>query len=143
GDFRQLRETFGEFRLEIGEDAEEIIAKQDLAIAADAGADANGWYCQLLRDEFCDSGRHRLELQHETAGVLDSECVFQDFHRRVRSPALNFEATEHGNGVWREPNVGSGGNSSVDQCTQDVSLRFAALRLHRIAERFLHETRGI
>ncbi len=100
-------------------------------------------YRQLFGDEPGDLRRHRLEFQHEAAGVLDRQSVFEDLHRRVGGAALDLEAAEHGDGVRRQPDMRSGRNSGVDQRAQNMRLRFAALRLDRIAQRLLHEPRGV
>ena len=88
-------------------------------------------------------GRHRLELQHEAAGVLDGERVLQDLHGGVCRAALDLEAAEHGDGVRGQADVRGGGDAGVHKCFQDVRLRFAALRLDRIRAGLLHEARGI
>lgn len=49
GHFGQFGVTLGEFRLEIGEHAEQIVAQQDLPIAAGTGANADGRDRELLR----------------------------------------------------------------------------------------------
>ena len=36
-----------------------------------------------------------------------------------------------------------GRNAGIDQRLEDMRLRFAALRLHRVAQRLLHEARGV
>ena len=47
-DFSEPRKSLGEFRLEISKHAEQIMTQQNLAIGADAGADANGGDSQLF-----------------------------------------------------------------------------------------------
>ena len=107
------------------------------------GADADGRDLELLGDQLGDLRRHRLELQHEAAGVLDRERVLEDLHRRFRGAPLDAEAAEHRHGVRREADVRGGRDAGVDQRLEDVRLRLAALRLHRVAARFLHEARRV
>ena len=90
-----------------------------------------------------DPGRHGLEFQHEAAGIFDRQRVLQDLHGRIRGAALNLEAAEHGDGMRSQADMGRGRNAGVHQRAQDMRLRFAALRLDRVAQRFLHETRGV
>src|SRR5690625_4239324 len=66
-DLRQVPVTLGELRLEIGENAEQIIADHCLTIGAGAGTDADGRNLQFLRDESRDLRRHGLKFQHEAA----------------------------------------------------------------------------
>jgi hypothetical protein len=44
-----LGKALGEFRLEVGEHAEQVVAEQHLPIRADAGANADGRDGELLR----------------------------------------------------------------------------------------------
>ena len=132
-DLGQVGEALGELRLEVGEHAEQVVAEQDLPVGADAGADADGGDLELLRDHRGDLRRHRLELEHEAARVLDRERVLEDLHRRLRGAALDLEAAEHRDGVRREADVRGGRNAGIDQRLQDVRLRLAALRLDRVA----------
>ena len=62
-----------------------------------------------------DLGRHRLEFQHEAAGILDRQRIFQDLHGGIRGAALDLEAAEHRDGVRREPDMRRGRNAGVDQ----------------------------
>ena len=132
-DLGQLGEALGELRLEVGEHAEQVVAEQDLPVGADAGADADGRDRQLLGDQLGDLRRHRLELEHEAAGVLDRERVLEDLHRGVRRAALDLEAAEHRDGVRRQADVRGGRDAGIDQRLEDVRLRLAALRLDRVA----------
>ncbi len=51
GDLRQLGKTLGELGLEVGEDAEQVVAQQDLLpVGAGAGPDAYGGDGELLGD---------------------------------------------------------------------------------------------
>src|SRR5258705_506938 len=49
-DLREVGEALGELRLEVGENNQEIVAKQDLAVGADASADPDSRDLDLLRD---------------------------------------------------------------------------------------------
>ncbi len=118
-DFRELGEAFGEFRLEVGEHAEQIVAEKDLSVSADAGADADGWDGELLGNQLGYFGRHRLELEHEAAGILDRQRILEDFHGRIRRAPLNLEAAEHRNGVRRQADMRRGRNAGIDQRFQE------------------------
>ena len=85
------------------------------------------------RNQRGDLRRHRLEFQHEAAGILDRQCVLEDFHRRIRRAALDLEAAEHRDGVRRQADMRGGRNAGIDQRLENVRLRFAALRLDRVA----------
>ena len=143
GDFGQLGEALGEFRLEVGEHAEQVVAEQNLAVGSDACADADCRDRQLLGDQFRDLGRHGFEFQHEAAGILDGERVLENLHRGVGRAALDLEAAEHRDGVRRQADVRSGRDAGIDQRLENMRLRLAALRLDRVAQGLLHEARGI
>src|SRR5262245_22277430 len=53
-DLRELGVALGELRLEVGEHAEQVVAQENLTIAADPGADPNGRNRELLRNELRD-----------------------------------------------------------------------------------------
>ncbi len=91
------------------------MAEQDLPVGADAGADADGGDGELLGDQPGDLGRHRLELQHETAGVLDRQRILENLHGSIGRPTLDLEAPEHGDGVRGQPDVRGGGDAGVDE----------------------------
>src|SRR5579864_4235304 len=137
---RQVRVPLRELRLEVGENAQQVVAEQDLAVGARTRADADRRDLELLRNDTRDRGRHRFEFEHEAAGVLDGERVGQDLHRRRGGTSLDLEAAEDGNRVRRESDVRGRRNAGIDERLQDMRLRLATLRLDRIAARFLHET---
>ena len=142
-DLGQVGETLGELGLEVGEHAEQIVTQQDLAVGAHTGPDTDRGYFELLGDQARDLAGHRLEFQHETAGVLYGQSVLQNRHRRLRRATLDPEAAEHGDGVRRQADVRGGRNAGIDQGFQDVRLALAALGLHGVAAGLLHEARGI
>src|SRR5579875_3970597 len=131
GDFRQIAEPLGELGLEVGEDAEQVIAQQDLPVGAGARADSDRRDRELLRDQRCDRARHGLELEHETTGILDGERILKDLERIFGGTALNPEAAEHGDGMGRESDMGGGRNACINQRLEDMGLAFTSLRFDR------------
>src|SRR2546430_1080645 len=79
-DLGEVAVALCEFRLEVGEYAEQVIGEQDLPVGAIARADADGRDLELARDHRGDLRRHGLEFEHKAAGVLDGESILEDLH---------------------------------------------------------------
>ena len=142
-DLGQVGVALGELGFEIGEDAKKVVAEQDLPVSARAGADADGRDLELGGDDAGDRGRHRLELEHETAGVLDGQRVLQDVHRVLGRLALHAEAAIHRDAVRGHADMAGRGDACVHQCLEDVGLAAAALGFDRVAPAVLHEAGGV
>src|SRR5437879_13853698 len=82
-DLGEVASALCEFRLEVGEYAEQIVGEQDLPVGAIARADADGRDLELARDHRGDLRRHGLEFEHKAASVLDGESILEDLHRRI------------------------------------------------------------
>src|ERR1700730_15933490 len=139
GDLGQVGESLGKFWLEVDEDSQEIVAKQNLAVRSHPRPDPDRRNLKLPRNDGGDFRRHGFELEHETSSVLNGECVFEDFHRGICSATLYIESTENSDGVGRKPDMRCRWNAGIDEGLEDVRLRFAALRLYRRSTLILHE----
>src|SRR5687768_3293637 len=132
-DFGQVGIALGELRLEVGEHAQQVVRQENLPVGTGPGADADGGDLELLGNGLRDLRRHRLELEHEAAGVLDRERVLEDLHGCLGGAALDAKPAEHRHRVRRKPDMRSRRDAGVNQRLEDVGLGFPALRLHRVA----------
>ena len=80
GDFRKLCISLGEFRLELVEHAEQVVAQQQLAAARRAGAYGEREDVDGVVNRLGDRSRNRLDLETAGTSLLDGLAVLDDAH---------------------------------------------------------------
>src|SRR4029077_17566134 len=102
----ELGVALRELRLELAEQAEDVVEHEHLAVTVNARTDADRGDGQALGGELGDRRRDRLEDDRERAGVLERERVVEELAGRATGLRLDLEATELRNALRREPDVG-------------------------------------
>ena len=125
------------------EHAEHVLVHEHLAVAARAGADADGGDGQLRRHAFGELGGNGLEDHGEGAGLFHRVGVFQQLAGRIGRLALHLEAAQRVDALGREPDMGAHGDLAVDDGTDAVRHFHTAFQLHGVGARLLHEAAGV
>ena len=138
-----LGEAAHELRREVVEHAEHVLVHEHLAVAARAGADADGGDGQLRRHAFGELGGNGLEDHGESAGLFHRVGVFQKLAGRVGRLALHLEAAQRVDALRRKADMGAYGDLAVDDGTDAVRHFHTAFQLHGVGARLLHEAAGV
>ena len=125
-----------------GAQAEGVVPDQHLAVALDAGADADGRDHQLLGDLRGDVAGHHLHHDRERAGVLDGVGVGEDPLGRVAA-ALDAVAAEGVLALRGEADVGHHRDAALAEPGDLRRHLDAALELHAVGEALLHEAAAV
>src|ERR1051325_2260042 len=131
-----------ERRREAAEEADGGVEDEHLAVAMRAGADADGRDADALRDEPRELRGHELEHDAPAPGALEGHRALDDAPHAFLVLALALVAAERGRGLRREADVAEHRDAGIHQRFHDGHHLHAALELHRIGARVLHETRG-
>ena len=85
--------------------SEQIVPDLDLAVAARAGADADGRDAQAFADHLGELGRYGLEHDGESAGLLQRNGVIHEAFGRFRRLALHLVAAKLVDRLRRQADV--------------------------------------
>ena len=85
-------ELLGEFRRKVAEQGQHVLINQDLAVAVDAGTDAEGRDAQGCRNELGKLGRYAFEDDGKGSGRFDSLGFFDELAGRFFALALYFKS---------------------------------------------------
>ena len=124
-----------------GAQPEGVLPDQHLAVALDAGADADGRDHQLLGDLGGDVAGDHLHHDGERAGVLNGVGIGEDPLGRVAA-ALDPVTAEGVLALRREPDVGHHRDAALAEPGDLRGHLDAALELHAVGEALLHEPGG-
>ena len=122
--------------------AEQVVVDQHLAVAAGAGADADGRDLEAFGDRLRDRCRHALEHQREGAGGLDRQRVVDQLQRGGGGPALRLVAAERGRRLRRQAEVAHHRDAGARDGQDAVERRAGALHLHAVGATLLDEPAG-
>ena len=138
-----VREALDELRAEVAEHAQHVLVDEDLAVAAGAGADADGGDAHFLGDQGGKLGGHGLEHDGERAGGLERLRVGDQLARSGLALALHLEAAERVDGLRRQAQVPHDGDAGGHHGGNLRAHLFAAFQLHAVRAAFLEQAAGV
>src|SRR6266511_4101638 len=132
-----------ELRLEIAEQAEDVVEDQDLAVAVASRPDPDRRDAHALRGHRRHGRGHGLDDDREAASLLEADAIVDELPRRGRALRLHLEAAELRDALRREPDVTHDRDAVLDERTHGVDDLVAALELHRVHAGLLEEARRV
>src|SRR5262249_44749580 len=97
-----------------GGESQRVVPPPPLAVAASAGAEADGGDAEGAGDAAGELGRHALEHQRESPRVLERPAIGEQALGALLAPPLHAVAAELEHGLRREPDVAHHRNPGLD-----------------------------
>src|SRR5581483_8488905 len=116
-----------------------VMKDQNLAVAARASTNPNGWSADFIGDHFSHFARNSLEENASHAGAIESSGIAHELLDVGEGFALHLEPAHPIERLRRQTNVASYGNLGVDHMANDIDPLFAAFNLHNLSPAFFHE----
>src|SRR5262245_54298181 len=137
----KLAIALDEFRHPRGE-PEHVLEHQDLAIAGDASADADGRDFDGSRDAAGERLGYRLDHDRKGARLRDRPRIILDRSPIRLAATLSAERADGVDRLWREADMAHGRHAALDQKGDGLGHAAAALELDRSAAGLLHHPRS-
>src|SRR6266404_5100670 len=129
---RHLRVALQKFWLEGIVEPQNIREHEDLPVAFDTRANADGRDSNRRRDASGDRGWHQLQHYGKGAGLLESFCLRDEQLRALLFTALNASAANRIHRLRSKPDMGHHRNSGANESVHGVQhFRTSTLDLHR------------
>ena len=122
-------------------EADEIVEDEDLAVAAGAGADADGGNRELGGDCLGDFARHALKHDGAGAGLSEGAGIGLQLANGFRSAGLHAVAAHAMHALRGEAEMADDGHFGINEGADEVDAR--AFNFDRFGAGFLDEADGV
>ena len=143
GDLRELRVALRELGLELVEDAEEIVAQQELATAGRTRADPEREDLDRVIHGLGHRGGDRLDLEPTSAGRLDRQPVFDDTHGFICRLPLQLEAAIQMHEMGAHTDMTHDRHAGIGDGLDDGRLLVPALHLDDVGTALFHDAKRV
>src|SRR5579872_2671395 len=125
-EFRSIAVAANEFRCGSEGQIQNVVQHEDLAIAIESCADADGWSLHFGGNHGGDFAGHAFEDYAGDASAIEGDGIAHELLDSGKRLALDFVSAHHVDGLRGEADVSGDGNFGVNHAANQVGTFFSA-----------------